>query len=310
MRPKLSHFITAAIFAASISSMAWADTPTPPTALSPHAQTEVGLNDAHDGSLLFKTDRPGRYIKAPTVSTDVKMDIAGPVIRTTLSQTFENASGEWVEGIYVFPLPENAAVDRLRIVVGGRLIEGQIKEKKQAKKIYETAKREGKKASLVEQLRPNMFSASVANIGPHESVAIQIEYQDKSDIKQGVASLSFPMTVAPRFNPPAETVKLATADGGTMPVVLDPVLDRHLITPPLMNPKDEPTEYLRLPVSIDIIDDNAIPAAPRHACPDREPRPRNAIYHRHIRIDGWNIHYPSSPRFTVGARAFGTRGQL
>ena len=252
MRPQLSHFITAAIFAASISSMAWADTPTPPTALSPHAQTEVGLNDALDGSLLFKTDRPGRYIKAPTVSTDVKMDIAGPVIRTTLSQTFENASGEWVEGIYVFPLPENAAVDRLRIVVGGRLIEGQIKEKKQAKKIYETAKREGKKASLVEQLRPNMFSASVANIGPHESVAIQIEYQDKSDIKQGVASLTFPMTVAPRFNPPAETVKLATADGGTMPVVLDPVLDRHLITPPLMNPKDEPTEYLRLPVSIDI----------------------------------------------------------
>jgi len=251
MQPQLSHFITAAVFSAMFSSSAWATPPSLPP-LPPQTETEVGLNDAGDGSLLFKTDRPGRYLKAPMISTDVKMDIAGPVIRTTLSQTFQNTSDQWVEGIYVFPLPENAAVDHLRIVVGGRLIEGQIKEKKQAKIIYEKAKAEGKKASLVEQLRPNMFSASVANIGPHEAVAIQIEYQDKSDIKHGVASLTFPMTVAPRFSPPAEVIKLATADNGAMPVVLDPVLDRHLISPPLMNPKDEPAEYLRLPVSINI----------------------------------------------------------
>ena len=252
MRLQLSHFITAALFGASLSTTAWADTPPSGPSLSEIIESDVGLNDTQDGSLLFNTDRPGRYIKAPMVSTDVKMDIAGPVIRTTLSQTFSNTSDEWVEGIYVFPLPENAAVDHLRIVVGGRLIEGQIKEKKQAKKIYETAKAQGKKASLVEQLRPNMFTASIANIGPHERVAIQIEYQDKSQIKHGVASLSFPMTVGPRFSPPAEKVKLATADGTTMPVILDPVLDRHLISPPLMNPEDEPTEYLRLPVSIDI----------------------------------------------------------
>jgi len=252
MRPQLSHFITATLLTAIASTSAWANTPLTSPALKPQIETEIGLNDTSDGSLLFKTDRPGRYVKAPMVSTDVKMDIAGPVIRTTLSQTFKNTSDEWVEGIYVFPLPENAAVDHLRIVVGGRLIEGQIKEKKQAKRIYETAKAEGKKASLVEQLRPNMFSASVANIGPHEAVAIQIEYQDKSDIKHGVASLTFPMTVGPRFSPPAEVVKLATAEGKTIPVVLDPVLDRNLISPPLMDPKNEPTEYLRLPVSINV----------------------------------------------------------
>jgi len=256
MQSQFSHIITTSILVAglsstTLSSTAWgkgADTPSHPTQI----QTELGINETQDGSLLFKTDRPGRYLKAPTVSTDVKMDIAGPVIRTTLAQTFKNTSDEWVEGIYVFPLPKNAAVDHLRIVVGGRLIEGQIKEKKQAKKIYETAKAQGKKASLVEQLRPNMFSASVANIGPHETVAIQIEYQDKSKIKHGVASLVFPMTVAPRFSPPAEHIKLATADGKTIPAILDPVLDRHLISPPVMNPVDEPSDYLRLPVSINI----------------------------------------------------------
>ncbi len=253
MQPQLSHFITPIIFALTIGTSAQANTPPEihkDRTLQP--LTEIGINEAQDGSLLFKTDTPNRYLKAPMVSTDVKMKISGPVIRTTLSQTFQNNSDEWVEGVYVFPLPEKAAVDRLRIVVGGRFIEGKIKEKKQAKKIYETAKAQGKKASLVEQLRPNMFSASVANIGPHESVAIQIEYQDKSEIKHGVASLTFPMTVAPRFSPPSEIIKVATAEGSTMPVVLDPVLDRHLISPPLMNPKDEPVEYLRLPVSIDI----------------------------------------------------------
>ena len=253
MRLYFSQFITTTILAALMSSTAMADTPSPnPTSLAKKSTSEVGLNETQDGSLLFKTDNPNRYLKAPMIATDVKMDIAGAVIRTTLSQTFKNTSDEWVEGIYVFPLPENAAVDRLKIVVGGRLIEGQIKEKKQAKRIYETAKAQGKKASLVEQLRPNIFSASVANIGPHEAVAIQIEYQDKSEIKHGIASLTFPMTVAPRFSPPAEKIQLATADGGSIPVILDPVLDRHLISPPLENPRNEPSEYLRLPVSMNI----------------------------------------------------------
>ena len=188
MRLYFSQFITTTILAALMSSTAMADTPSPnPTSLAKKSTSEVGLNETQDGSLLFKTDNPNRYLKAPMIATDVKMDIAGAVIRTTLSQTFKNTSDEWVEGIYVFPLPENAAVDRLKIVVGGRLIEGQIKEKKQAKRIYETAKAQGKKASLVEQLRLNIFSASVANIGPHEAVDIQSEYQDKSEIKHGIA---------------------------------------------------------------------------------------------------------------------------
>lgn len=224
---------------------------------------EIGISDARDGSLLFKTDRPGRFIKAPNVKTQADINIAGPAIRTKLTQIFQNNSDEWVEGIYVFPLPENAAVDRLRIVIGGRFIEGQIKEKQAAKKIYETAKREGRKASLVEQERPNIFTASVANIGPQESISIQIEYQDTADIKHGTASMVFPMTVAPRFSPAAQILQLASHPGssngngrtnrnGSATAILDPVLDRRRIAPPLTAPQNEPQDYIRLPVSINI----------------------------------------------------------
>lgn len=212
----------------------------------------VSLSDAQDGSLLLHTDLPGRFIKAPMVATDVDISVAGSIIRTQLTQTFENNTQDWVEGIYVFPLPEMAAVDRLKMVVGGRLIEGQVKEKAQAKHIYETAKSEGKKASLVTQERPNIFTTSVANIGPGESVSIQIEYQDKVRIQDGEFSLRFPMTVAPRYSPPREMVQLANADGNVSVAILDPVLDRNRITPPLTAPTDEPIDYLRLPVTVDV----------------------------------------------------------
>ena len=247
-------FTSAAILAcqSALPPLAFADTSPPlPSISQTQDPREVRLNDAESGTLMFRTQTPGTYIQAPMVATDVKMDIAGPVIRTTLSQTFENTSGDWVEGIYVFPLPENAAVDRLRMVIGGRMIEGQIKEKRQAKKIYEHAKAEGKKASLVEQQRPNIFTASVANIGPHETIAIQIEYQDKASIKDGVFTARFPMTVAPRFSPSPETVQVATSEG-LQNVVFDPVLDRKAISPPLMHPAQEPIEYMRLPVTMNI----------------------------------------------------------
>ena len=70
--------------------------------------------------------------------------------------------------MYVFPLPSNSAVDHLDMIIGKRIIEGQIKERKEAKKIYNKAKQAGKKASLIEQQRPNIFTAKVANIGPGE----------------------------------------------------------------------------------------------------------------------------------------------
>jgi len=210
------------------------------------------LGDVESASLMLRTDKPGQFLKAPMVKTDVDVDISGPIIRATVSQVFTNNTNEWVEGVYVFPLPNMAAVDRLKMVVGGRLIEGKVEEKKKAKAIYEKAKSEGKKASLLTQQRPNIFTNSVANIGPGESVAIQIEYQDMAKMEDGLFSMRFPMTVAPRYSPPRETIQVASRDGNVQMAVLDPVLDRDLISPPLMNPAHEPAEYLRLPVSIDI----------------------------------------------------------
>jgi Ca-activated chloride channel family protein len=110
----------------------------------------------------------------------VAIEVSGMVARTRVSQHFHNPGSEHVEGVYVFPLPEKAAVDRLRIRIGDRAIEGRIREKGEARVAYLKAKAEGRKAALVEQLRPNLFTNTVAHIGPDERVEVTIEYQQVS----------------------------------------------------------------------------------------------------------------------------------
>ncbi|MCP4184938.1 MAG: marine proteobacterial sortase target protein [Hyphomicrobiales bacterium] len=198
----------------------------------------VRPNDMKSGGLLFPSKREGQFVEAPRLATDVKIDISGPIVRTIVSQRFENPSKNYVEGIYVFPLPENSAVDTLKMQIGDRLIEGIIKPRAEARKIYEEAKIQGKKASLLEQQRPNIFTNAVANIGPGETIIVQIEYQQTIKQSSGLFSLRFPMVVGPRYNPQPikHTVDFnnngnKTAGWGS----IDPVTDREKITPPVLD---------------------------------------------------------------------------
>jgi Ca-activated chloride channel family protein len=162
-------------------------------------------------------------VHAPLVSTDVLFQVTGPIARARLIQTFHNAQEDWNEGVYVFPLPENAAVDRLRVRVGERLIEGEIHERSVAKQVYDQGRRTGRRAALLDQDRPNIFTTSVANIGPRESVVVEIEYQQTLRYDGGRFSLRFPMVVGPRYVPP-----------GTLRV-----MDAERIIPPVMRPGTE-----------------------------------------------------------------------
>lgn len=235
------------------------------TFLAPSAFAQdvtVRKNEVSSGALLLQSSTPGRYVEAPLVAADVKMDIAGPVIRTRLTQRFTNPTDKWVEGVYAFPLPEDAAVDTLRIVIGDRFIEGDIKERQEARVIYEQAAASGQRAGLVEEERPNLFTTSLANIGPGETVAVQIEYQDKARLDNGVWSTRFPLMIAPRYSPDPSFALVADRDGRTISVD-DPVPDRDRITPPVLHPAHEPSgvEGFRLPVNFDISLEAGVPLA-------------------------------------------------
>lgn len=135
------------------------------------------------------------------LSTDVNITVSGMLSRAVVKQQFVNDSNQWQQGRYVFPLPTNAAVDRLKLWIGERFIEGEIQTKQRAREQYTQAQQQGKKTSLVEQHRPNIFSTEVANIAPGETVVVEIEYQQMLDYRDGEFSLRFPSTVGPRYIP-------------------------------------------------------------------------------------------------------------
>lgn len=212
----------------------------------------VTINDVASGSLLFEADTPGQYVTAPQLATDVAISVSGPIARTRVTQRFENVSDGWVEGTYVFPLPDGAAVDTLKMQIGNRFIEGNIEEKQKAKEIYEQAKREGKKASLLSQQRPNIFTNAVANIGPGETVVVQIEYQETVALDDNKFSLRFPMVVAPRYSPAPTLKHLVNFDNQDGWGVVDPVPDRKQIASPVLDPdKTAPINPVTLTVDLD-----------------------------------------------------------
>ena len=197
----------------------------------------IGLSDVKQGRLLFRTGQAGRFIPAPTLKTDVQITVTGVIARAIVTQEFTNPGKDWAEGIYVFPLPETAAVDHLRMKVGERIIEGQIKERGEAKKVYEQAKQEGKRASLVEQERPNIFTTSIANIAPRDRITIEIEYQETVRFDQGAFLLRFPMVVGPRYIPGTPVLVEDQAQAGQgMALDTDRVPDASRVTPPFEQP--------------------------------------------------------------------------
>jgi len=212
------------------------------------ARTGVRLSEVESGSLLIKTEIPGRYERAPTVKTDIRMEVSGLVARVVVSQQFTNPSKKWIEGVYVFPLPVNSGVDRLRMRIGDRFIEGKVKEREAARKIYLAALKAGKKASLTEQERPNIFTNTVANIGPGETVLVQIEYQQTLRYDRGAFALRFPMVVGPRYIPSGERVVAFSGTGWGANTARVPDADR--ITPPVRHPKHGKVNPVSLHVSL------------------------------------------------------------
>ncbi len=161
-------------------------------------------DDITQGTLEYF--QQNQVIQAFALDTQVSMDVSGLLNRVTVKQVFINDSDQWVNGRYLFPLPETAAVDSMQLRIGDKVIAGQIQPKKQALQTFENAKKQGKQASLLQQQRRNLFTSDVANLGPHEQLVVEISYQQKVEYRDGLFSLRFPLAITPRYNPQAEHI--------------------------------------------------------------------------------------------------------
>ena len=214
---------------------------------------------AGSGSLRLRTLTGETLVDAPCLDTEADIRVSAMIARARVIQRFKNPGKDWAEGIYIFPLPEDAAVDRMRIRVGERVIEGEIRERAEAKKIYEAARISGRRSGLVEQERPNVFTTSVANIAPGEEVSVEIEYQQTVRYDQGRFRLRFPLVVAPRYIPglPLASEEVSGFSGSGWARDTNEVPDASRVTPLVA----EPAEGRLNPVRIRVLLDPGFPLA-------------------------------------------------
>jgi len=139
--------------------------------------------------------------ECPLRHTDVKAEVSGSLGRVIVTQEFHNPFQEKIEAVYVFPLPQSAAVDDMTMIVGDRTVKGKIKRHEEAQAIYEAAREAGQTAGLLDQERPNIFTQSVANIAPGAKVKITISYVEFLRYEDGTYEFIFPMVVGPRYIP-------------------------------------------------------------------------------------------------------------
>jgi Ca-activated chloride channel family protein len=159
----------------------------------------LGVEDVGSGELLWRS--PDGLVPLPVLDLRVELEVTGVMVRGRLTQLFQNPTGEVIETVYAFPLPENAAVHQFEFRIGERRIVSVIQEREEARRTYTRARQEGKKAALLEQQRPNLFTTSVANIGPGEKIHVQLEYLQELEYDDGTFGIVFPLAFTPRFFP-------------------------------------------------------------------------------------------------------------
>lgn len=140
----------------------------------------------------------------PLLKTEVDANIAGVIADVTVTQSYKNDGDKKIEAIYVFPASVNAAVYSMKMQIGDRTINAKIKEKQEARQIYEDAKKEGKSASLLEQLKPNIFKMNVANIMPGDLIEVELKYTELLKPVNKIYDFVFPTVVGPRYNSKAQ----------------------------------------------------------------------------------------------------------
>lgn len=198
------------------------------------AQTSEPESEPGAGVLML-SGAGGDSVSATVLKTGYEVTVSGLIARTRLTQSFENTGDDWMEGRYLFPLPENASVYYLKMTTdGGQDIVGRIRPRESARRIYEKARSDGKQAARVEQQRANLFTTHLANIPPGETVQVTLHYQQKVDYRAGEFELRLPTTLTPRYIPGEPPPGKSWRQGWAMPT--DQVPDAPAITSASVRP--------------------------------------------------------------------------
>jgi Ca-activated chloride channel family protein len=184
------------------------------------------------------------------LALDVTGRIDGLLSQVIVRQTFANTTGEPLEATYIFPLPDRVAVTDFRMEVAGRVVEGVLEERSQARREYSEALRQGHRASIAEEERPGVFTLRVGNLMPGDVARVQLTIAGVLPYSDGQVTFRFPLVVAPRYIPGIPLSGPSVGDGTA--VDTDAVPDASRISPPVLLPGFP--NPVRLSLAVDLHD--------------------------------------------------------
>jgi Ca-activated chloride channel family protein len=189
-------------------------------------------------------------VTLPLASVSIRGRVADRVAHVTIEQRFRNPHEECLEAVYIFPLAGGAAVSQFQMQVGDRVIDGVVEERGEARRQYQQAMHEGKRAALLEKERDDVFTVQVGNLPPKEEILVRLSYSEKLPFfETGSTEMRLPLVVAPRYIPGNELSDAPVGHGTQSDT--DKVPDASRITPPRLAPGFDP--QVDLSIAVDIV---------------------------------------------------------
>ena len=161
----------------------------------------------------------------PLQGVRVEAEVRLGAARTRVLQRYRNVESKPVEAVYVFPLPEGSAVCGFEARIGDRHIQGTVQEREKAFERYDDAMMDGNGAFLLDQERPDVFTASVGNLEAGAEVVLAISFVSQLHREGDAIRYALPTTISPRYVPEhvvdAPTVGQPDWERVTPPVALE-----------------------------------------------------------------------------------------
>lgn len=212
------------------------------------------IEEIKAGTLVKKISNSDRYEVIPQLETNISVDIQGMVASTIMDQIFINTSSKPIEAQYIFPLNNNCAIYDMFFIIDDRIVSSKIEEKIEAKRQYNEAKKDGKKASILNQQRPNIFSQSIANIMPNDSIRIRIKYVEPIAYENGEFEFRLPLSITPRYGEDNSEIEISKGVNRISSIVPDKSKINPQYIPKEINSGRGVAIDLSLDAGIEIID--------------------------------------------------------
>ena len=198
---------------------------------------------------ILTVSKAAQRVVLPLTRVDLRAKVAGQVAEVKILQTFRNSYQEPMEAVYIFPISGGSAVSNFQMKIGSRTLHGVIEERAEARRQYQKALEEGKRAGLLEQERDDVFTIQVGNLPPNEEITVEITYSESLPFfEDGNTELRLPLVVAPRYIPGNTIDECSVGDG--IEHDTDIVPDASKISPPRLCAGFDPNVGLKIEVQL------------------------------------------------------------